>query len=143
MFNARRSTPLNQPSKREKSNGFCSRVSTTIRGRGVLSCVPPRSARTGMAGGGTGFALRNHSSGELIRVRRRFIAIGYAATFSSRYSWCNPSSTGRAKAQKHGLIPCKEETNPVNWVEQSGKSHYKAVIVSPEQAFKILMVLPP
>jgi hypothetical protein len=40
------------------------------------------------------------------------------------------------KAQKHGLIPCKEETNPVNWVEQSGKSHYKAVIVTPEQAPK-------
>ena len=46
------------------------------------------------------------------------------------------------KAQKHGLIPCKEETNPVNWVEQSGKSHYKAVIVTPEQAFTILMALP-
>jgi integrase len=46
------------------------------------------------------------------------------------------------KAQKHGLIPCKEETNPVNWVEQSGKSHYKAVIVTPEQAFKIMMALP-
>jgi integrase len=46
------------------------------------------------------------------------------------------------KAQKHGLIPCKDETNPVNWVEQSGKSHYKAVILSPEQAFKILMALP-
>jgi hypothetical protein len=30
----------------------------------------------------------------------------------------------------------------VNWVEQSGKSHYKAVIVTPEQAFKILMALP-
>jgi integrase len=27
-------------------------------------------------------------------------------------------------------------------VEQSGKSHYKAVIVTPEQAFKILMALP-
>src|ERR1017187_1231053 len=46
------------------------------------------------------------------------------------------------KAQKHGVIPCKEETNPVNWVEQSGKSHYKAVIVTPEQAFQILMALP-
>jgi integrase len=46
------------------------------------------------------------------------------------------------KSQKHGLIPCKEETNPVNWVEQSGKSNYKAVIVTPEQAFKILMALP-
>ncbi len=46
------------------------------------------------------------------------------------------------KARKHGLIPCKEETNPVNWVEQSGKSNYKAVIVTPEQAFKITVVLP-
>ena len=46
------------------------------------------------------------------------------------------------KAQKHGLIPCKEETNPVNWVEQSSRSNYKAVIVTPEQAFKILMALP-
>ena len=46
------------------------------------------------------------------------------------------------KAQKHGLIPCKEETNPVNWVEQSGKSNCKAVIVTPEQAFKIMMALP-
>src|SRR6516162_2611236 len=73
--NARRSTPLNQPSKREKLNGFCSRVSTTRTGRGVLSCVPPRSARTGTAGGETGFALRNQSSGEAIRVGRRFIAI--------------------------------------------------------------------
>jgi hypothetical protein len=46
------------------------------------------------------------------------------------------------KAQKHGLIPCKEETHPVNWVEQSGKSQYKAVLVTPEQAYKILMALP-
>ncbi len=46
------------------------------------------------------------------------------------------------KAQKHGLIPCREETNPVNWVEQSGKSNYKALIVSPEQAFNILLALP-
>jgi hypothetical protein len=29
-----------------------------------------------------------------------------------------------------------------NWVEQSGKRHYKAVIVTPDQAFKILMALP-
>jgi hypothetical protein len=45
------------------------------------------------------------------------------------------------KAQKHGLISCKEENNPANWVEQSGRSH-KAVIVTPEQAFKIPMALP-
>ena len=46
------------------------------------------------------------------------------------------------RLHQRGLIPCQEETNPVNWVEQSGKSHYKAVIVTPEQAFKILMALP-
>ena len=46
------------------------------------------------------------------------------------------------KAQKHGLIPCREETNPLNWVEQSGRSNYKAVIVRPEQAFRIMMALP-
>ena len=32
-------------------------------------------------------------------------------------------------------------TNPLNWVEQTGKSNYKAVIVSPTQALKILMAL--
>ena len=42
-----------------------------------------------------GFALRNQSSGEAIRVRRRF-TIGHAATFSSRYSWCNPPKIGLA-----------------------------------------------
>jgi integrase len=40
------------------------------------------------------------------------------------------------KAQKHGLIPCKVESTPVNWVEQSAKSHYKAVLVSPAQPSK-------
>src|SRR5664280_1382239 len=55
---------------------------------------------------GTGFALRNRSSGEVIRVRRRFIAIGYAATFSSRYSWCNPPSTGRAMTREPSGSVC-------------------------------------
>jgi integrase len=32
--------------------------------------------------------------------------------------------------------------NQRNWVEQSGKSHHKAVIVTPDQAFKILVALP-
>ncbi len=46
------------------------------------------------------------------------------------------------KAQKHGLIPCREENNPVKGVEQSAKSSYKAALISPEQALKILMALP-
>ena len=42
--------------KRRKESGFCSRVSTMATGRGVRSCVPPRSASTGSGGGGTGLA---------------------------------------------------------------------------------------
>src|SRR5580704_5774456 len=61
--------PANQPSKREKSNGFCSRVSTRITGRGVLSCVPPRSARTGTAGCGTGAAFVCQFNGDAMRLR--------------------------------------------------------------------------
>ena len=49
-FRASRATVINV--------GFCSRVSTRITGREVLSCVPPRSARTGIAGCGTPYGLR-------------------------------------------------------------------------------------
>src|SRR5208282_4162114 len=66
---ARFSIPANHPSKREKSNGFCSRVSTRITGRGVFSWVPPRSARTGIAGCGTGTADICHFNGDAMRVR--------------------------------------------------------------------------
>src|SRR5579859_5163326 len=67
--------PANQPAKREKSNGFCSRVSTTTTGRGVLSCVPPRSASTGITGGGTGAAVICHAKGEVINVLGLFISV--------------------------------------------------------------------
>src|SRR6266852_9801242 len=49
---------------------LCSRVSTSTVGRGVLSCVPPRSASTGMAGCATGAAAMCQSSGDLIRLVR-------------------------------------------------------------------------
>ena len=63
------STPANQPSKREKWKGFCSRESTSTVARGVLSCVSPRSASTGIAGCATGAAAIRQASGDLIRVR--------------------------------------------------------------------------
>src|SRR6266849_1614139 len=71
--------PANQPAKREKSNGFCSRVSTRRTGRGVLSWVPPRSARTGIAGGGTGAAVICHARGEVINVPRLFMRRSFPA----------------------------------------------------------------
>src|SRR5580658_6882442 len=67
------STPANQPEKREKSKGVCSRVSTRTTARGALSWVPPRSAKTGIGGGNTGAAVICHSSGEAINVRRRLV----------------------------------------------------------------------
>jgi hypothetical protein len=59
--------PANQPAKREKSKGFCSRVSTRIVARGAFSCVPPRSAKTGIAAGATGTAAMCRASGDLIK----------------------------------------------------------------------------
>src|SRR2546425_8998049 len=66
--------PAYQPSKREKSNGLRSRVSTRKTGLGVLGCVPPRSAKTGITGYGAGAAGICHSSGGVISVRRLFMA---------------------------------------------------------------------
>src|ERR1035437_4255914 len=65
---ARCSTPANQPSNREKSKGFCSRVSTTAVQRDTLSCVPPRSASTGRTGWGTGAESMCQPSGDLMSV---------------------------------------------------------------------------
>jgi hypothetical protein len=69
-----------------KSNGFRSRVSTTTTGRGVFSCVPPRSANTAIAGAATGWALSNHSNGDPMRDLRGFMIRAQAAIFSHRYS---------------------------------------------------------
>ena len=43
--------------------------------------------------------------------------------------------------QKSRLLPMTGEGNPVACVTQSSKSSYKAVIVSPEKAFRIMMEL--
>jgi len=45
------------------------------------------------------------------------------------------------RGQKSGLLPRTGDGNPVAFVTQSSKSSYKAVIVSPEQAFRIMMQL--
>jgi integrase len=45
------------------------------------------------------------------------------------------------RGQKSSLLPRTGDGNPVAFVTQSSKSNYKAVIVSPEQAFRIMMEL--
>jgi integrase len=45
------------------------------------------------------------------------------------------------RGQKSGLLPRTGDGNPVAFVTQSSKSSYKAVIISPEQAFRIMMEL--
>jgi len=43
------------------------------------------------------------------------------------------------RGQKSGLLPRAGDGNPVAFVTQSSKSNYKAVIVSPEQAFRMMV----
>lgn len=45
------------------------------------------------------------------------------------------------RGQKSRLLPMTGEGNPVRFVTQSSKSSYRAVIVNPEQAFRIMMGL--
>src|ERR1017187_1303902 len=45
------------------------------------------------------------------------------------------------RGQKSRMLPMTDEGNPVAFVTQSSKSNYKAVIISPEQAFRIMMEL--
>src|SRR5665811_2467237 len=45
------------------------------------------------------------------------------------------------RGQKSRMLPMTAEGNPVAFVTQSSKSNYKAVIVSPEQAFRLMMEL--
>src|ERR1019366_997494 len=45
------------------------------------------------------------------------------------------------RGQKSRMLPMTGEGNPVAFVMQSSKSNYKAVIVSPEKAFRIMMEL--
>src|SRR5207237_3293166 len=58
-----------------QSHWSCVALSTSTGGLHVLSCVPPRSANTGIAGCSTGVAAICHAIGDLIRVGvRLFIA---------------------------------------------------------------------
>lgn len=45
------------------------------------------------------------------------------------------------QAQKYGLVPRSEASNPVRWVEQSAKSRYKPVVIAPATAAKIFEAL--
>jgi integrase len=45
------------------------------------------------------------------------------------------------RGQKSRILPMTGDGNPVAFVTQSSKSNYKAVIVSPEQAFRIMVEL--
>jgi integrase len=45
------------------------------------------------------------------------------------------------RAQKYGLVPRSESSNPVRWVEQSAKSSYKPIVVDPATAAKIFAAL--
>ncbi len=45
------------------------------------------------------------------------------------------------RAQKYGLVPRSESSNPVRWVEQSAKSSYKPIVLDPATAAKIFQAL--
>ena len=45
------------------------------------------------------------------------------------------------RAQKYGLVPSSESSNPVRWVEQSAKSSYKPIVLDPATAAKIFGAL--
>src|SRR6266851_10444124 len=49
-----------------------------MTGRGVFSCVPPRSASTGIAECGSGAVVICHSREERIKVRRVFIIVSFS-----------------------------------------------------------------
>lgn len=44
--------------------------------------------------------------------------------------------------QTYGLIPRTEEANPMKFVRVNTQSEYEAIIVTPEEGFKILSVMP-
>jgi integrase len=41
------------------------------------------------------------------------------------------------RAQKYGIVPRSDSSNPVKWVEQSAKSSYKPIVLEPATAAKI------
>jgi len=45
------------------------------------------------------------------------------------------------RAQKYGLVPRSDSSNPVRWVEQTAKSGYKPIVLEPATAAKIFEAL--
>ena len=45
------------------------------------------------------------------------------------------------RAQKYGLVPRSDSSNPVKWVEQTAKSGYKPIVLDPATAAKIFAAL--
>jgi integrase len=50
-------------------------------------------------------------------------------------------STVYTRAQKYGLVPRSDSSNPVRWVEQTAKSGYKPIVLEPATAAKIFEAL--
>src|SRR5215469_4269007 len=44
--------------------------------------------------------------------------------------------------QRHNYVPRQQEGNPMNWVSQRTTSDYRAVIMTPKQAFEVLLNIP-
>ena len=44
--------------------------------------------------------------------------------------------------QRHNFVPRQQEGNPMNWVSQRTTSDYKALIMTPKQAFEVLLNIP-
>src|SRR2546422_279965 len=44
--------------------------------------------------------------------------------------------------QRHNFVPRQQEGNPMNWVSQRTTSDYRALIMTPKQAFEVLLNIP-
>ena len=44
--------------------------------------------------------------------------------------------------QRHNYVPRQQEGNPMNWVNQRTTSDYRALIMTPKQAFEVLLNIP-
>jgi hypothetical protein len=44
--------------------------------------------------------------------------------------------------QRHNYVPRQQEGNPMNWVSQRTTSDYRALIMTPKQAFEVLLNIP-
>src|ERR1019366_8965884 len=90
---ARCSTPANQPSNREKSKGFCSRVVDHCRATRHFELRATALGEHWKDGGG-------HGSGGDVPARGRFDGGGcpffHAAGLPHASSWCTPPRTARA-----------------------------------------------